>query len=144
VIISSSPIVRVISATLTIADQRSAGTLFACKCSTLVAHFYFTQNKYTKNAFSVDLEERVRVLPGIVRLENLKEMGNVPSDAQWLADIDERDNIRVFFNNSVFEKMYLALLNYHFGNTNFIELLNEFSRLLGIKEPPLEIRRPPL
>ena len=102
----------------------------------LVREFIKTNPQYTKNAFSVDLEERVRVLPGIVRLEDLKEMGNVPSDAQWLADIDERGNIRVFFNDSVFEKMYLALLNYHFGNMNFIELLNEFSRLLGIKEPP--------
>jgi len=110
----------------------------------LVREFIKTNSQYTKNAFSVDLEERVRVLPGIVRLEDLKEMGNVPSDAQWLADIDERGNIRVFFNDSVFEKMYLALLNYHFGNMNFIELLNEYCRLLGIKEPPLEIRRPPL
>lgn len=110
----------------------------------LVREFIKTNPQYTKNAFSVDLEERVRVLPGIVRLEDLKEMRNVPSDAQWLADIDEQGTIRVFFNDNVFEKMYFALLDYHFGKMNFIELLNEFSRLLGIKEPPLEIRRPPL
>ena len=107
----------------------------------LVREFIKTNSQYTKNAFSVDLEERVRVLPGIVRLEDLKEMRNVPSDAQWLADIDEQGTIRVFFNDNVFEKMYFALLDYHFGKMNFIELLNEFSRLLGIKEPPLDIHR---
>ncbi len=110
----------------------------------LVREFIKTNSQYTENAFSIDLEERVRVLPGIVRLEDLKEMGNVPSDAQWLADIDERGNIRAFFNNFVFEKMYLAILDYHFGKTNFIELLNECSRLLGIKEPPLDTHRPTL
>jgi hypothetical protein len=109
-----------------------------------VREFIKTNSQYSKNAFSIDLEERVQVLPGIVRLEDLKEMGNVPSDAQWLADIDEQDNIRVFFNNSVFEKMYLAILDYQYGKTNFIELLNECSRLLGMKEPPLDLHRPAL
>lgn len=109
-----------------------------------VREFIKKNAQYTKNAFSIDLEERVRVLPEIVRLEDLKEMGNVPSDAQWLADIDEQGNIRVFFNNFVFEKIYLAILDYHFGKTNFIELLNECSRLLVIKEPPLDTHRPTL
>ena len=109
-----------------------------------VREFMKTNSQYSKNAFSIDLEERVQVLPGIVRLEDLKEMGNVPSDAQWLADIDEQGNIRVFFNNFVFEKMYLALLDYQYGKTNFIELLNECSRLLGMKEPPLDLHRPAL
>jgi hypothetical protein len=110
----------------------------------LVREFTKANPQHTKNSFSIDLEERVRVLPGIIRLEDLKEMGNVPPDAQWLADIDEHGTIRVFFNSNIFEKMYLALLNYHFGNMNFIELLNEFSRLLGIKEPPLDTHRPTL
>jgi hypothetical protein len=71
-------------------------------------------------------------------------MRNVPSEAQWLADIDERGNIRVFFNNYVFEKMYLAMLDYHFGKMNFSELPNECSMLLGIKKPPLDLHRPTL
>lgn len=110
----------------------------------LVREFIKTNPQFTKKAFSIDLEERVRVLPGIVRVEDLKEMRNVPPDAQWLADIDEGGNIRVFFNSNVYEKMYLAMLDYRLGKMNFIELLNEWSRLLGIKEPPLEARRPAL
>ncbi len=110
----------------------------------LVREFIKTNPEYTKNSFSIDLEERVQVIPRIVRLEDLKEKRNVPSDAQWLADIDEQGNIRVFFNDNVFEKMYFAMLDYHFGKMNFIELLNECSRLLGIKEPPLDIHRPAL
>ena len=104
----------------------------------LVREFIKTNPQYTNNSFSIDLEETVQVIPGINRLEDLKEMRNVPSDAQWLADIDEQGNIRVFFNSNVFEKMYFALLDYHFGKMNFIELLNEYCRLLGMKEPPLE------
>ena len=110
----------------------------------LVREFMKTNPQYTNISFSIDLEETIQVLPGINRIEDLKEMRNVPSDAQWLADIDEQGNIRVFFNNNVFEKMYFALLDYQFGNMNFIELLNEWSRLLGMKEPPLDIHRPAL
>jgi hypothetical protein len=110
----------------------------------LVREFIKSNPQHTKNSFSIDLEDKVRVLPGIIRLEDLKEMRNVTPDAQWLADIDEQGNIRVFFNSNVYEKMYLATLDYRFGKMNFIELLNEFSRLLGIKEPPLEIRKRPL
>ena len=110
----------------------------------LVREFIKTNPQYTNNSFSIDLEETVQVIPGINRLEDLKEMRNVPSDAQWLADIDEQGNIRVFFNSNVFEKMYFALLDYHFGKMNFIELLNEYCRLLGMKEPPLDIHRPAL
>jgi hypothetical protein len=110
----------------------------------LVKEFIKTNPQYTNNSFSIDLEETVQVIPGIVKLEDFKEMRNVPSDAQWLADIDEQGNIRVFFNSNVFEKMYFALLDYHFGKMNFIELLNEYCRLLGIKEPPLDIHRPAL
>jgi hypothetical protein len=91
----------------------------------LVREFIKANPQYTKNSFSIDLEERVQVIPGIVRLEDLKEMRNVPPDAQWLTDIDEQGNIRVFFNDNVFEKMYFAMLDYHFGKMNFIELLNK-------------------
>jgi hypothetical protein len=110
----------------------------------LVREFIKANPQYTKNSFSIDLEERVQVIPGIVRLEDLKEMRNVPPDAQWLTDIDEQGNIRVFFNDNVFEKMYFAVLDYHFGKMNFIELLNKWSELLDIKEPPLDVHRPAL
>jgi hypothetical protein len=62
-------------------------------------------------------------------------MRNVPPDAQWFVDIDEQGNIRVFFKSNIYEMMYLALLDYHFGKMNFIELLNEWSRLLDMNEP---------
>ncbi len=64
VIISSSPIVRVICA-LTIADERSAGTLFACKSSTLVAHFYFTKNIRDNDSKFGPCFARVAVTSGI-------------------------------------------------------------------------------
>jgi hypothetical protein len=54
----------------------------------LVREFIMANPQYTKNSFSINLEGRVQVIPGIARLEDLKEMHNVPSDAQWLADID--------------------------------------------------------
>ncbi|MGZ3618323.1 MAG: hypothetical protein ACXWPG_17955 [Ktedonobacteraceae bacterium] len=60
----------------------------------LVREFIKTNPHYTNNSFSIDLEETVQVIPGINRLEDLKEMRNVPSDAQWLAVIDEQGNIR--------------------------------------------------
>jgi hypothetical protein len=103
----------------------------------LVREFITANPQYTKNSFSINLERQVQVIPEIVRLEDLKEMRNVPSDAQWLADIDEQSNIRVFFNGKVFESMYFAMLDYHFGKMNFIEVLNKWSELLGIEEPPL-------
>ena len=71
-------------------------------------------------------------------------MRNVPPDAQWFVDIDEQGNIRVFFKSNIYEMMYLALLDYHFGKMNFSELPNECSMLLGIKKPPLDLHRPTL
>ena len=99
--------------------------------------------QYTKKTFSSDSKARVQVIPGIVRIEDLKEMRNVPSDARWVADIDEQGNVRVFSTNNVYKEMYLAMLDYHFGHINFIELLNKWSELLGIEEPPLDTHRPP-
>jgi hypothetical protein len=110
----------------------------------LIREFIKTNPQYTKNSFSLDLEGIVQVIPGIVRLEDLKEMRIVPSDTRWLADIDEQGNIRVFSKDNVFEKMYFAMLDYRFGKMNFIELLNKWSELLDIKEPPLDVHRPAL
>ena len=110
----------------------------------LIREFIKRNPQYTKNSFSIDLEGIVQVIPGIVRLEDLKEMRIVPSDTRWLADIDEQGNIRVFSRDNVFEKMYFAMLDYRFGKMNFIELLNKWSELLNIKEPPLDIHRPAL
>jgi hypothetical protein len=43
----------------------------------------------------------------------------------------------VFFNDKVFERMYFAMLDYPFWQHEFIEVLNKWSELLGIEEPPL-------
>jgi hypothetical protein len=110
----------------------------------LVREFVKECFQHTKTSFSIDSAKRVEVIHGIARLEDLKERRNVPSNAQWVADIDEQGNFRVFFNSNVFEKMYCAMLDYHFGNMNFIELLNKWSELLDIKEPPLDVHRPAL
>ena len=110
----------------------------------LVREFVRANPQHTKTSFCIDSEARVQVIPGIARLEDLKEMRFVPSESQWLADIDEEDNIRVFSRHNIFEEMYFAMLDYHFGKMNFIELLNKWSELLDIKEPPLDLHRPAL
>ena len=107
----------------------------------LVREFIAANPQYTKNSFSITSEKQIQVMPDIVRLEDLKDISNVPADAEWLADIDEQGTIRVLFNSKVFEKMYSAMLDYQFGNLNFIEMLNKWSELLGIEEPPLGIQR---
>jgi hypothetical protein len=43
----------------------------------LVREFIKANPQYTKNSFSIDLEESVQVIPGIARLEDLKEMSKV-------------------------------------------------------------------
>ena len=109
----------------------------------LIREFTKANPQHAKSSFSIDAEAKVQVIPGIVRIEDLKEMRNVPSDAEWVADIDEEGNIRVFSTHNVYEKMYIAMLDYYFGHVNFIELLNKWSELLGIEEPPLDTHRPP-
>lgn len=91
----------------------------------LVREFVKGNPQHAKSSFSIDAEARVQVIPGIVRIEDLKEMRNVPSDVRWVADIDEQGNVRVFSTSNVFKEMYLAMLDYHFGHINFIELLNK-------------------
>jgi hypothetical protein len=126
-------------------EPHSIGKVHAMKsdeAEQLVREFLKANPQHTKTSLSIDSDARVQVIPGIARLEDLKEMRLVPSDAQWLADIDEEGNIRVFSRHNVFEEMYFAMMDYHFGNMNFIELLNKWSDLLGIEEPPLDTHRP--